>query len=406
MRSSYLKLLDRLLNVTLHSGMKLGLENCQRLNDLLGKPTEKFESIHVAGTNGKGSVCTKIAKAYELQGVPAALYTSPHIATWRERITINGIMISEEDVTRLLTKIFTLIDQHEIPATFFEISTLLAFSYFAEKKVPVAVIETGLGGRLDATNIVTPKLSIITSISLEHTEILGNTLDAIAIEKAGIIKRNVPVVIGPRVPRNIIDSISSPLHSPMHYVDGVFDDYLEENNAVAAKALSILDFSDEIAEKALQAMPLCRLEYLSKKNVVLDVAHNPDGLYKLFSAIKSRFPNRFVRCIVGLSKNKDIEGCLKIINTNAQHIHLVTATNGRGAPYEILKDLLVALGRDPSTFSVDSSVQKGVYHALSQAESKEELILICGSFFIMHEARMALGISEPADLEDLNEKLR
>ena len=402
--NTYSHLLQRLLSVNLHGGMKLGLANCQKLNELLGNPIAKFASIHVAGTNGKGSVCTKIAKAYELQGQKVGLFSSPHIATWRERITINGTMISERDVAHYLEKLFAIVDAHNIPATFFELSTLLAFTYFADKKVDVVVIETGLGGRLDSTNIVTPKLSIITSISLDHTEILGNTIEEITLEKAGIIKPNVPVVTGPRVPKEIIEPIAKKNNSPYFVAEGVFDDYLEENNGVARKALEVLGMRSDIIEKALKALPPCRLEILPDRRVVMDVAHNIDGLQRLFTAIKHRYPNTSLRCIVGLSKNKNIKGCLEIINKEASHIHLVEATNGRGAPCTILYDDLLALDRNAKDITIEPSVQKAVENACKQAKEHNELTVICGTFFIMHEARAALGIEEPADQQDLNER--
>lgn len=208
MQKKYQDLLKKLFAVNLHGGIKLGLKNIQQLNQLLGNPIAQFKSIHVAGTNGKGSVVTKIAKGLEEEGFRVGLYTSPHISCFRERIKINGRMIDEASVTSILERIFNVIEQEKIAATFFEITTALAFLYFAKQRVDFAVLETGLGGRLDATNIVTPLLSIITSISLEHVEQLGETIDAIASEKAGIIKPNIPVLIGPCVPVGIIEKFA------------------------------------------------------------------------------------------------------------------------------------------------------------------------------------------------------
>ena len=197
----YQTFINRLFAINLHGGMKLGLKNMETLNAMLGTPTQHFKCIHVAGTNGKGSVVYKIAKSLEKEGLRVGLYTSPHISSFRERIQINGQLIDESSVVAGLSRIFEEIDKSKIPATFFEITTALALKYFADQKVDYVVLETGLGGRLDATNIVTPVLSIITSISLEHTEYLGSTLEAIAKEKGGIIKPYVPIFIGPRVPQ-------------------------------------------------------------------------------------------------------------------------------------------------------------------------------------------------------------
>ncbi|MEI6241855.1 MAG: Mur ligase family protein, partial [Chlamydiota bacterium] len=169
------------------------LDEMKRGLEFVGHPEKAFESIHVAGTNGKGSVCTKVAKALSLEGYRVGLYISPHISSYRERISINGLMISEEEVVKYLERIF----QIPIEFSFFEISTLLAFMYFADQLVEFAVLETGLGGRYDATNVVDPIVSVITSIGWDHMHILGDTLEAIACEKGGIIKREVPLVLGP-----------------------------------------------------------------------------------------------------------------------------------------------------------------------------------------------------------------
>ncbi len=162
--------------------MKLNLEIPLLLSELFDFPERSFPTIHVAGTNGKGSVVTKISKALELSGLKVGRYTSPHLISFRERIQVNGEWISEEFISRRMKLIFQKVDQKKIPATFFELTTLLAFDYFREMKVDVAVIETGLGGRLDATNIIQPILTVITSISLDHAQILGSTLEEIAVE--------------------------------------------------------------------------------------------------------------------------------------------------------------------------------------------------------------------------------
>ena len=186
---AYLDLIQHLLTVNLEAGIKLGLQNVERLQEILHYPDRSFTSIHVAGTNGKGSVCIKVARALEKAGYRTGLYTSPHISSFRERIRINGKMITEEAVESILPPLFKVIEEAGIPATFFEITTFLAFLYFAREKVDFAVLETGLGGRLDATNIVSPCLSVITSISLDHTEILGGSCEEIAHEKGGSSRR-------------------------------------------------------------------------------------------------------------------------------------------------------------------------------------------------------------------------
>jgi len=413
----YTRILDRLLKVNMEGGVKLGLENCLRLNEALGNPIKTFASVHIAGTNGKGSVVTKIGTALQMAGLRVGLYTSPHISTFRERIKINGVMISEKEVCKHLNHIFFLKDSLQIPATFFELSTLLAFAHFAEENIDIAVVETGLGGRLDATNIITPKLSVITSISLDHTDILGDTLEKIALEKAGIIKPGIPVVIGPRVPRDIINEISSSQSSPCFAVDGKFLDFHAENEAVAKKALEVLHVPPKVILKGLNALPHCRLEMffpwqLTSLNLpsplpealFLDVAHNPDGFHHLLQAIRRRYPHHPLRFVLGLSKNKNILGCLEIIKNQSTHFHLVEANNGRAASQKLLQEYLEKLDVTPDIISCESSVETAIHSALVQARARKELVVVAGTFFIMAAARKALGIEEPNDQEDMNER--
>lgn len=415
---SYQELLNRLFSVNLHGGMKLGLENCLKLNQILDSPIDRFSSIHVAGTNGKGSVSTKIAAALQATGLRVGLYTSPHISSFRERIRINGQMISEEDVQKHLTKMFEITDKFLIPATFFELTTLMAFNYFAAQNIDVAVVETGLGGRLDATNIITPLLSIITSISLDHTDILGSTLEEITKEKGGIIKPNVPVAIGPRVPSNIIKEIAASLSSPCIIVDDVqADDYQVENNAIARAALKHLQVPDYAIEVGLQASPACRMEILPQdrlasvlphtplpSSIVLDVAHNPDGIRHLIRTLSGRFANTPFRFIIGLSKNKDIASCFKEIMPIASHIHLVEASSERAASNQFLYQELLNLGFPSSRITLEKNISGAIKQGFRSAGiSKDEILVICGTFFIMAEARRTLGFQEPFDSVNLNE---
>lgn len=392
----YPELLQALFHLSKHGGVKYGLDNTLKLAAALGFPDHNYTIIHVAGSNGKGSVSTKIAKAYQCAGFKTGLYTSPHIATFRERICVNGCMISEQDVERLLTELFAIAKKQGIAATFFEMTTVLAFAYFAEAEVDVAVIETGLGGRLDATNIVTPILSIITSISLEHTELLGTTLDMITREKAGIIKPGVPVVIGPQVPRGPIEEIAQQQGSACVSVTGSFASYNEENNAIARRAMETLQLPAYAIEEGLKALPPCRLEtHWLPQPVILDVAHNPDGLTRLFQSIRQRYPAQPLRIVCGLSATKDIAGCLAIIAEHSKVVHLVEADSERAAPIRALAAACAQCGLAPE--SVNPSVQSTVRLALDLAAQQGEVVVICGSFFIMAAAREALGLLDERD---------
>jgi len=414
-KSSYAQLLARLLAVSKHGGVKMGLDNVLRLNTLLNNPAQAFPSIHVAGTNGKGSVVTKIATSLQKTGLRVGLYTSPHIACFRERIRVDGTMISEKQVEKHLKTLFDLKEQHQIPATFFEITTLMAFLHFVEEDIDIAVIETGLGGRLDATNIVRSKLSVITSISLEHTEFLGNSIEEITREKAGIIKPSVPIVIGPRVPLKTIQEISKPFNSPCIQVKGSYKDFQDENEAIARKALETIEVPPHIIARGLKTMPPCRMQVFSDiqlalkfKNitlpdsVVLDVAHNPDGIQHLLQSLKRRFPQRPLRFVIGLSKNKDFEGCFERLKDVVVHYHLVESTNERAASVDTLQTSMLSVGIQEHCISCEESVSAGVVNALTTAGSKKEVVVVCGTFFIMAEARKALGIIEPQDPADLN----
>lgn len=406
--SAYSSLLYRLFHANRWGSHKLGLQNMEQLQKLFDYPDRQFKLIHVAGTNGKGSVTTKIACALQQAGYRVGLYTSPHLSCFRERIRINGEMISEKDVEVLLSSLLQVVDRESIHATFFELTTFLAFLYFAQQKVDAAVLEVGLGGRLDATNIIHPCLSVITSISLDHTEVLGKTREKIAWEKGGIIKDHVPVVIGPHVPWEPIQQIADQKQSPCIRVQENSSFFEEENRLIARQALTTLSshfvIPAEAIEKGLEGGQPCRFQILKENpEIILDVGHNPDGLKHLFQAIRTYYPERRLRLLFGLSKNKDLQGCLKEIAVHGDVFHLVEAANGRGASVDILSSSLVALGITPARVFTHDSVITATLLARKAAQEEGQLLVICGSFFIMGEARQALGFSEPRDPIDLNE---
>jgi dihydrofolate synthase/folylpolyglutamate synthase len=406
---SYSHLIQKLFNINLFGGVKLGLQNALHLQQLLGFPDRSFTTIHVAGTNGKGSVTTKIAHAFEQAGYRVGLYTSPHISSFRERIRVNGAMIPEETVESLLAFLFQVIEAEQIPATFFELTTFLAFLYFAHQQVEIAVLETGLGGRLDATNVVSPCLSIITSIQLDHTEILGNTREAIALEKGGIIKEKIPVIIGPHVPLEPIQSLALKKQSLCMQVKEISPLFEEENQMIARAALDYLAFQFHLPphaiEKGLEGKQPCRFEVIKGSPcIILDVAHNPDGLQHLFQMLAHYYPGHPLRLLFGLSKNKDLKGCLQLLAKHGAHFHLVEASNGRGASVGDLYTHLRELAVNSTSLIMHESIVDGVYQATAEALKQEEILVICGSFFIMSHVRQALGFDEPYDRLDLNER--
>lgn len=403
--SSYPQLLEYLFSLHTQNRGKLHLDAIQHLCNVLGNPEKAFKSIHVAGTNGKGSVCTLIAAGLASNSkLKVGLYTSPHISTFRERIKVNGEMISEEKTTELLEQVLQAAEKHHIPASFFELTTALAFLYFKEAAVDFAVIETGLGGRFDATNIIQPVLSIITSISLEHTELLGNTLDEIAHQKLGIAKPGIPLIIGPTVPKQQSIDYAASIGSPLYVVEEFFPDYRSENRAVALKAFEILGLP---LPEELYALPPCRFEiHLTEKNlpIIFDVAHNPSGMQKLASLFRDRFPQKKAIVVIALSSSKDMDPCLMPLIPLAEQWYPVEAPNGRSYPVDAVCEALEKLSVGIASMTITGSITSAINKAMEQAERLDAPLLICGTFFIMGEARKVCGIVEPHDALDMNER--
>ncbi len=384
--NEYERTVDRLLRTGNGEGKPPSLETAQNLNSQLGNPSSAYACIHVAGSNGKGSVTTKIAKVLELCGYKVGLFTSPHLFSFRERIAINGAPISEEEVVHGMHRLFALIEKLALQPTFFELTTFLALEYFCEKKVDVAVIETGLGGKYDATNVVQPVLSIITSISLEHTQLLGTTTQQIAAEKAGIIKEKVPVVLGPKAKCEAIYERVRELNSAVFISEKTGSLFDEENTAIAECALKQLssqfNISLQAQELGLLVRPPCRFEQVG--HCIFDVAHNPDAISSLIHALNTSFPAGKFRFLVGFSKDKDYASCLRRITKVATHVHLVQAASSRAAtPLE-----LQAVLNHSST--CHSCIAEAATAASAEARAKEEMLVVCGSFYIMAEAKAIL----------------
>ena len=381
---TYQAVLEKTFSLAKKKGMHCSLSNIKRLCEIHNHPELAFPTIHVAGTNGKGSVCTKIAAALQQAGWKVGLYTSPHISTFRERIRINGEIISEAEITDLFAQV-------KWNASFFEIATLIAFLHFRNQGVDVAIIETGLGGTWDATNVVTPLISIITSIGFDHMDVLGDTLDQIALEKAGIIKKGVPVVLGPDLPSALLRDISRERSSPAYQSCYRDRDYDRENQEIARIALDLLrsrfQLTDEAIRIGLEARPPCRFEQhqITGKTVIFDVAHNSHG----FARLLQKLDHRSCRFIIGFSANKDITPCARLIESKAKAIHLVSAPHPRLASVDAIQPVF----SHPHLYP-EETIADAIHKAL---QGPEELIVITGSFFIMQAARKACGIEEPTD---------
>lgn len=401
---------------------KKDLHNTLELCETLGNPHRKFRSIHIAGTNGKGSVSHMLASILMSCGYKTGLYTSPHLRDFRERIRINGQMISEEFVTMFTERMMPEIDRVE--PSFFEITVAMAFDYFAVKTVDVAVIETGLGGRLDSTNIITPELSVITNIGWDHMNILGDTLPKIASEKAGIIKPGIPAVIGefdPLTAPVFIDKAARE-EAPMVFAEDVWksDRYRHQDGLLIVDAhrngseerisctldlpgiyqvknlLTILSAIDQLRsvgwnlpeEKVLEGLKDAgrrtglrgRWEQIrSRPRLIVDVAHNPPGMQLLKEQINIT-PHHRLHIILGMVKDKDVDAVLKLLPEGALY-YFTRAGIPRAMPEEELAERARIFGHNGHAYpNIDEAL-----HAAFSGAGADDLVLVCGSVFLAGE---------------------
>lgn len=407
------------------AAFKKDLTNTIKLCGFLGDPQKKFKSIHVAGTNGKGSVSHMLAAILQTAGYKTGLYTSPHLKDFRERIRVNGEMVEEEFVIDFTRRIQPLIE--EIEPSFFEITVAMAFEYFAKQKVDVAVIEVGLGGRFDSTNIITPELSVITNIGWDHMNMLGDSLDKIAFEKAGIIKENIPVVIGEVLPetKDVFQKIAEEKKAPLSIasqkrqaVNWYWEKYellveVSEQHKTDHKIyrldlpgiyqtknlLTVLEVCSQLHEKGwktdetiiqkalLHAKKLTglhgRWEIIHHTpDVILDVAHNIDGIKQLLEQIEVTSYSQLY-LILGMVKDKEIEKILSLLPKEANY-YFTKAQIPRALPEEELAAKARSLGLNGTTFP---DVNVSLENAMQQAK-KDDLIVVCGSIFLVGEVKM------------------
>ena len=307
---------------------KSNIDNIVSASKILSNPHDKFKSIHIAGTNGKGSVSHMLSSILHEAGYKVGLYTSPHLKDFRERIKINGEIISELEVVKFVEN--NKINFEKIGLSFFEFTVALAFNYFANKKVDIAIIETGLGGRLDSTNIITPELSIITNIGLDHIKLLGNTIEQIAKEKAGIIKQNVPVVIGINQVKikDIFQNIANKKNTHIKYAKNykfttdLKGDYQKENiNTVITAILEIQKQGWKITKKDItkgllntikNTGLLGRWQTLNEEPLIIcDIGHNEDAIKANFKQIQQT-PHKKLHIIFGLVNDKNLDSILNL----------------------------------------------------------------------------------------------
>lgn len=402
-------------------GIKLGLDNVRRLLRELEVPGKGQRIVHVAGTNGKGSVCAMIDSICRAEGYRTGLYTSPHLVTYRERIKVDGEMIAEKDVAEGLTAIRQLIESWDPHPTFFEITTALALVYFKKRECELIMLETGLGGRLDATNAVVPVVSVITPIGYDHEKWLGSTLEAIAGEKAGIIKPRVPVVSAKQEPEaeKVIHARAAECTAPLEFVATVSDgrhntwlhagasqkrpytvslagSHQRENAALAVAALRAGGVAVE--DGAIQR-GLAKIDWPARfqrwdDRIVIDGAHNPAGAEVLARTWREQFPGERATIIVAVLREKDIAGICRALAPIAERFILPAIRAERALPPN-------ELGVELSTITptLHYSISSAFPAALELARATSERILITGSLHFAGEA-LALLTADPDALED------
>jgi dihydrofolate synthase/folylpolyglutamate synthase len=424
--------------------------NLSRMVDFLaalGNPQARYPVLHVAGTKGKGSVAAMCASALRAGGYNTGFYTSPHLLDFRERAQVDGGYVPREALAEIVSEMQPLVERHP-GISHFELTTALAFQHFARENVDIAVVEVGLGGRLDATNVVRPAVSVITSLSYDHMNLLGHTLAEIAAEKGGIIKPGVPVVTAPQVPEAavVLERLAAERGAPLvrvgvdwmfqpvaHGLDGqsfevwsaeeqrqvnalrsaghtaawrptrleipLLGRHQVENGAVAFAALEALRLQGlPLAPQAIQAGLRAvrwpgRFEIVRRKPyLVLDGAHNADSAAKLAAALDDYFPGQPVTLIFGASSDKDVDGMLRELlqpEAGVRRVILAQAVHPRAQdPEDLADDLAERLKGRGVSVEVRTSVAEAVAHGLETA-APNEVVLACGSLFVVAEARAA-----------------
>ena len=404
------------------------LSRVDELLQQIGNPHRKFRSVHIAGTKGKGSTTAMIDSILRQAGYRTGMYTSPHLHTFRERIRVDGIPIPEEDVIRWVERLRPMLRTRP-EVTVFEIITALGMGYFVEQGVDFGVFEVGLGGRLDATNVLHPLVSVITSISKDHTKVLGDTLESIAREKAGIIKPGVPVVVSPQRPAalRVIEEVAAERHAPMtlvgqdwtwhpldHDLKGqrleivragrngaptyprmhlpLLGAHQMENACAAVAAVEVLrDLGAQIDRHAVR-QGLARVEWPGRMEVLgehplvmVDGAHNPYSAQCLLEAVHTYLQYRRIALVFGASRTHQPKKMLEILLPDAAKAYMTQAHHPRAVPAEELGTMAEQLGHKATVFE---TVSQALLKAMDESD-KEDLVLVTGSLFVVAEAREA-----------------
>lgn len=401
---------------------KADLNNTIELLNLLGNPHHNFKSVHIAGTNGKGSTSHMLASVFQEAGYKTGLYTSPHLRDFRERIRLNGEMIPEENVVSFIAEHKEQFEKMEL--SFFEMTVGMAFDYFAKEKVDIAIVEVGMGGRLDSTNLITPELSVITNIGLDHVKFLGDTMEKIAGEKAGIIKHNIPVVIGETQPEThqVFEDKAAECQSPIYFADQIFDcnkihiesntvqkfdiwknselyleaidiplmgNYQKKNLTTVICALDLLrekfgltddDIREGIAKVIRNTHLMGRWQILNDDPLTIaDTGHNVAGITEVVQQLAELRYDR-LHFVLGMVNDKDIDHVLQLLPRNAEY-YFCKADIPRGLDANILAEKAFELG-------LRGMVYESVRHAYQSAVNAAhfgDVVFVGGSNFIVAE---------------------
>jgi len=395
-------------------GIKLGLEHTKNLLKFFDNPHEKFLTIHVAGTNGKGSTCAYIERILRYSGYKVGIYTSPHLFNFNERIRVDGLPISDKEIVSFLDNSFKEINK--IGSTFFEVTTVMAFDYFNKNKVDIAVIETGLGGRLDATNVISPVISVITSISMDHTEILGDSIELIAKEKSGIIKEKTPLFVYRQdaeildvfkkkaifhnaeikisnAPKNI--SVTSKgtqfTFNSQDYTIPLFGSHQACNAALAIDVVNHFDpkIKDDMIYNSLKTVFWPgRLQKIRQK-IFYDVSHNKEGMKKTLQTLRELYPNEDIHGLLCLKKDKDLKSLESVILKNFKTLFISEDKKGLLLKSSILEE---KLSRVNIKCKPVSSIKKGSENIENLVKNNSAVGLIFGSHYIAKEVFHAFEI--------------
>ncbi len=408
------KYLDSLYSLH-RRGIKLGLEHTEKLLSFHDNPHKKFLTIHVAGTNGKGSTCAYIETILRQNGYKVGLYTSPHLINFNERIRVNGHSISNKHIFQFLDNSFDEINK--INSTFFEATTVMAFDYFYKKKVDVAIIETGLGGRLDATNVISPKISVITSISKDHTDILGDSLEKIAYEKAGIIKEKTPLIVYQqntevlevfrkkaaslnadmkisKIPKNIEFNSKGTqfIHDNYKYVIPLFGFHQARNASLAIDVINKMDpnIKNKAIKRALRKVFWPGRMQKVGHNIFYDVSHNENGLKKTLQTLKKLYPNQSLHGLMCLKKDKNVDSLKEIISENFKTLIVTGDKNKLLSKSGVLEKKLSGLQIQCRSVS---SLDTGLVIIKSIVKNNSSIGLIFGSHYVANEVFDSFEIS-------------